>query len=115
PAVGPISGARFISSAAGNLAERGKGKLHSPWFSMPADAGVIEYRVGHMGDTERLALWLEDRAGERLYLDLGPEGWGLEARQTGLSADWRGRELRWVASDQSASSALFLDDLCVRV
>ena len=114
PAVGPISGARFLSSAAGRLAERGKGKAKSAWFEMPPDASAIEYRVGHVGDAERLALWLEDEGGERLYLELGPQSWGLEDRQTGLDSAWRGRKLRWVASDQAASSALFVDDICVR-
>lgn len=111
PAVGPISGARLLSSAAGPQGERARGAWTSMPFALPSDARALVYRASRVGaDAAGLEVVLV--AGEdSLNLPVDVEGWSLRSHRFDLPATWAGREVQLRVRDRSKVGALLFDDL----
>ncbi len=111
PAVGPVSGAQFASSAAGNKAERDQGRLRCAELQIPAGATRLRWWSGRSADGEGLHARLVRDDDAHLELPLGGVGWRLEPGELALPPGWAGRRVSLELVDESREAALFFDAL----
>jgi len=111
PAVGPIGGRYYYSSAGLRGDMKAVGRARSLPFTLP-EGGTVQLLLGSVGKRERLGaavVFGEEREELSLpdtHLSMAPVTWDVPAR-------WGGREVQLEVWDESKGAALFLDDLWV--
>jgi len=109
-ALGPFGGEYVLSSAArGGM--KGRGIAFSAAWRLPAD-GAIELWLGTGATVEGLAVSLvREDTDEEIRLPLTATRLVLVPTAWPIAPSWRGAEVRLRLSDQSAESAIFIDDV----
>lgn len=111
PAVGPVGGAYYYSSAGVRGDLKATGSARSAPFVLP-ERGTLELLVGAVGKRERLAVTVvagQQRAPLPLpdtHLSMAPVRWEVPQ-------GWGGREVVLELRDDAKKAALFVDDIWV--
>ena len=113
PAVGPIGGGRFLSSAASVRGLRGEGRARSELFALPKMGGVLHLLAGISGDGKGCSLVLIDEEGRRLELAVARGDWSLAPVHWQVQPGWAGRKVRLEVNDEDAEAAIFVDEIYV--
>lgn len=111
PAVGPVGGSYYYSSAGVRGDLDATGSARSPAFVLP-DTGVVELLVGSVGKRERLSVSLV-AGDERVGLPLPKAHLSMATVRWAVPAQWGGREVVLELRDDAKSAALFVDDVWV--
>ena len=109
PAVGPVGGRYYYSSAGVRGDLKATGRTRSAPFVLPR-GGRVELLLGAVGKRGRLGVALvagEDRAA----LSIPPTHFSMAPVQWSVPADWAEREVVLELRDDSEQAALFLDDV----
>jgi hypothetical protein len=111
PAVGPIGGSSYYSSAGlrGELAATGVAR--SPAFVVPA-GGSVQMLLGSVGKHDRLGVSVV-RGGERIAVPLPKTHLSLSPVRWDVPPSWAGEEVHLELRDDAKKAALFIDDLWV--
>jgi hypothetical protein len=113
PAVGPIGGARYLSSAASSRGLRGKGEATSDPFRLPLRDGLLHLRAGITGDGSGCRLALVDERGKVHEFPVPRSDWGLATIDWPIGPRWAGRRVRLVVTDDDPEAAIFVDEVYV--
>jgi len=111
PAIGPIGGGRFLSSAGGARGLRGTGEATSPLISLPAKGGSMHLLAGVTGKGKNCVLAIMDESGTRLELPVPRLQWGLAPVKWEIEPTWAGRHVYLVISDADPEAAIFVDEV----
>ena len=103
----------MMSSAASSLGLRAVGTARTPTFRLPRQACAVSMLLGTSGDASGLFARLEGDGGKALPLTLPTTPWRLERVVVEVPASWLGDEVTLVVGDESASAAVFFDDVRV--
>jgi len=111
PAVGPIGGRYYYSSAGVRGDLKATGSARSAPFGLP-EAGAVELLLGSVGKRTRLSaaiVWGDERLVlplPRTHASMAPVRWEVPAA-------WAGREVVLELRDDAKNAALFVDDVWV--
>ncbi len=109
PAVGPVGGGSYYSSAGPRGALKATGSARSAPFVLP-EGGAVELLLGSVGTRDRLEAAIvagDDRVPLPLpqtHLSLAPVRWDVPSQ-------WAGREVVLELRDDAPTAALFVDDV----
>ncbi len=111
PAVGPVGGTSYYSSAGLRGDLKAVGSARSAPFTLP-EGGAVELLLGSVGKRDRLQAAIV--AGEeRVVLELPNTHLTLAPVHWDVPADWAGREVQLELRDDAKKAALFVDDVWV--
>jgi hypothetical protein len=113
PAVGPMGGAKLLSSAATKKGLRERGKAGGPYFTLPARGGRLHYFAGRTGKGEACSVALVDELGRRQELELPRLDWGLRALVWDIDPSWSGKKVRLEVIDDDDEAAIFVDEFVI--
>ncbi len=113
PAVGPVGGDYFLSSAGMRFGLEGTGEAWSPEFELPA-GGKVEMLLGATGPRAPLLVELVDELGERrLPIEIPRGAWRMSPVRIEVPDGWGGARVYLRLHDKGEKSAVFVDDLWV--
>ena len=113
PAVGPMGGAKLLSSAATKKGLRERGKATGPDFALPPRGGRLHYFAGRTGKGESCGLALVDQRGRRQPLEVPRLDWGLRALSWEIEPSWSGKEVHIEVVDDDEEAAIFVDEFLI--
>lgn len=111
PAVGPVGGTYYYSSAGLRGDLKATGSARSAAFVLP-EAGAVELLLGSVGKRDRLSVSVV-AGDERVALPLPKAHLSMVPVRWTIPSEWSGREVVLELRDDAKKSALFVDDVWV--